>query len=254
MGNAFSQVPQPVLTTFDGIRGTTYDSAHRSFPMVGKTFAHYAVLEKAGAGGMGVVFRARDETLHRDVALKVLDFGLAMNIKDASFEGITRSTTFDSGGVAGTLAYLAPELLQGKAPDVRTDIWSLGVLLYELAAGVLPFQGRTGFELTTAILREAPAALPTHVSPGLRAVIIHCLSKEPEKRYQHASEIRAALEALQSDTGVAPRVALEPQRKSTSWYVFAPATVLPALPPALFVYGPINNPRTRIQPAANQPP
>src|SRR5260370_10620148 len=71
MGNAFSQVPQPVLTTFDGIRGTTYDSAHRSLPMVGKTFAHYAVLEKAGAGGMGVVFRARDETLHPDIALNL---------------------------------------------------------------------------------------------------------------------------------------------------------------------------------------
>ncbi len=340
---------------FDEIRGTTYDSAHRSFPMVGKTFAHYAVLEKAGAGGMGVVFRARDETLHRDVALKlpstnnltdvesrervlrearaasalnhphictiyevgevdgqpyiameylagetlnrrippnglptelvldlgaqiadamdhahtqgilhrdlksanvrmtssgqlkVLDFGLAMNIKDTSFEGVTRSTTLDSGGVAGTLAYLAPELLQGKAPDVRTDVWSLGVLLYELAAGVLPFQGRTGFELTTAILRESPAALPTHVTPGLRAVIMRCLSKEPEKRYQHASEIRAALEALQSDTGVAPRVALEPQRKSPTWYVLAAASVLAAVAAVLFVYGRIGKPAGGMQ-------
>ncbi|HEV1993154.1 MAG TPA: protein kinase, partial [Candidatus Acidoferrum sp.] len=335
---------------FDGIHGTTYDSAHRSYLMVGKTFAHYTVLEKAGAGGMGVVFRARDETLHRDVALKlpstnaltdaesrelilrearaasalnhphictiyevgevdgqpyiameylagetlsrrippnglptesvldlgaqiadamdhahtqgilhrdlksanvrmtssgqlkVLDFGLAMNIKEASFEGVTRSTSLDSGSVVGTLAYMAPELFQAKAPDVRTDLWSLGVLLYELAAGALPFQGRTGFELTTAILRESPAALPTHVTPGLRAVIMHCLSKEPEKRYQRASEVRAALEALQSDTGVAPRAALQPERKSATWYVLAAVSLLAAVAIVLFLYGRISKP------------
>jgi eukaryotic-like serine/threonine-protein kinase len=103
--------------------------------------------------------------LHRDLKsanvrmtssgqLKVLDFGLAMSIKEASLEGVTRSTSLDSGSVAGTLAYVAPELLQGNSPDIRTDIWSLGVLLYEMAAGALPFQGRTGFELTTAILRN----------------------------------------------------------------------------------------------------
>src|SRR5713226_10340037 len=135
--------------------------------------------------------------LHRDLKsanvrmtstgqLKVLDFGLALNIRDASFEGITRSTNLDSGGVVGTLAYIAPELLRGTASDARSDIWSLGVLLYELAAGALPFHGRTGFELTTAILRESPAALPTHVTPGLRAVIMHSLAKDPEKRYQRA--------------------------------------------------------------------
>jgi eukaryotic-like serine/threonine-protein kinase len=324
--------------------------------MLGKTFAHYVVLEKAGAGGMGVVFRARDETLHRDVALKlpstnnltdaesrervlrearaasalnhphictiyevgevdgqpyiameylagetlsrripssglstesvldlgaqvadamdhahtqgilhrdlksanvrmtssgqlkVLDFGLAMNVKETSLEGVTRSTSLDSGSVVGTLAYMAPELLQGKVSDARTDIWSLGVLLYEMAAGALPFQGRTGFELTTAILRESPPTLPTHVTPGLRAVITRCLSKEPEKRYQHASEIRAALEALQSDTGIAPRVTgAEPQAKSRAWYVLAAAGVLTAAALVLLVYGRFSKPSGGMQ-------
>jgi serine/threonine protein kinase len=326
--------------------------------MVGNTFAHYVVLEKSGAGGMGVVFRARDETLHREVALKlpstntltnaesrelllrearaasalnhphictiyevgevdgqpyiameylagetlsrrippngmpaesvldlgaqvadamdhahtqgilhrdlksanvrmsssgqlkVLDFGLAMNMKDASFEGVTRSTSLDSGSVVGTLAYMAPELLQGKAPDVRTDIWSLGVLLYELAAGALPFQGRTGFELTTAILRESPAALPTHVTPGLRAVIMHCLAKDPEKRYQRASEIRAALEALQSDTGVTQRVEAPSIEKSRARYTLAVAGLLAVAAVLFFLYGRFNKSGGGMQAAA----
>src|SRR5580704_2151570 len=311
--------------------------------MIGKTFAHYVVLEKAGAGGMGVVFRARDETLHRDVALKlpsknscsdedarerilrearaasalnhphictiyevgevdgqpyiameyiagetlsrrippnglptesvldlaaqvadaldhahtqgilhrdlksanvrmtssgqlkVLDFGLALNLNDAGVEGLTRSTNLDTSSVVGTLAYMAPELLVGKPPDSRTDIWSLGVLLYELAAGVLPFQGRTGFELTTAILRETPPALPTHVTPGLRAVITRCLAKEPEKRYQRASEVRAALEALQSATGVTQRVAQT--EKSRTSFLLGAIGLLAVAVVALLVFG-----------------
>jgi len=124
------------------------------------------------------------------------------------------------------LAYIAPELLQGKTADARSDIWSLGVLLYELAAGTLPFHGRTGFELTTAILRESPPALPTHVTPGLRAVITRCLAKDPDHRYQRASEIRAALEALQSDTGVTPRAPVPPSGKSAARYVLAASILL----------------------------
>jgi serine/threonine protein kinase len=301
--------------------------------MVGKKFAQYVILEEAGTGGMGVVYRARDETLNRDVALKlpwgdaasneeararvlrearaasalnhpnictiyevgeaegqpyiameylagetlsrripldglptesvlalgaqiadaldhahthgilhrdlkssnvrltatgqlkVLDFGLAQNLKDG-VEGATRSTNPHSDDAAGTTAYMAPELLQGKSADTRTDIWSLGVVLYELAAGRLPFNGRTKFELGTHILRESPESLPTHVTPGLRGVIMRCLSKEADQRYQRASEIRAAMEALQSDTGVALRVDQAPPRQHTIPYLLAAAGVL----------------------------
>jgi len=105
-----------------------------------------------------------------------------MSIKDSAFEGVTRTTNLDTGEAAGTLAYMAPELLKGKISDVRTDIWSLGVVLYELAAGTLPFHGGTSFEVSTAVLREPPAALPPHVTRVCGAVIMRCLAKEPEKR------------------------------------------------------------------------
>jgi eukaryotic-like serine/threonine-protein kinase len=318
--------------------------------MPGDTFAHYVILEKAGAGGMGVVYRARDEKLRRDVALKlpnlgsltneeararilrearaasalnhpnictiyevgevdgqpyiameyvpgetlskripaeglttesvldfgaqiadaldhahthgilhrdlkspnvrvtaaglvkVLDFGLAMSIKDSAFEGVTRTTNLDTGEVAGTLAYMAPELLQGKNSDVRTDIWSLGVVLYELAAGTLPFHGGTSFEVSSAIMREPAAALPAHVTPGLRAVILRCMAKEPEKRYQRASEVRAAMEALQSDTGVTQRVELPPTRKPMTSYLLGAVSLLAVAAVVLLIYGRLNKP------------
>ena len=150
--------------------------------------------------------------LHRDLKsanvrlsgsgqVKVVDFGLAMSFKEGELEGPTKSTLMDSSAVSGTLAYLAPEVLAGEKPDVRSDIWSLGVMLYEMASGTHPFRGRTAFEMSSTILREAPRALPTHVPPGLRAIILHCLAKQPEQRYQRAGEVKAALEALHSNGG-----------------------------------------------------
>jgi eukaryotic-like serine/threonine-protein kinase len=272
--------------------------------MIGETIDHYRILGEIGAGGMGTVYRARDEILHRDVALKllrtekinnresrahilhearaaaslnhphictiyqvgefqgasyiamehvdgqplsaqvpagglplelilryagqiadalahahargvihrdlktanvvitaqgyvkVLDFGLAKRIQEDAIEE-TRSmlSGFQGSDMVGTLPYMAPEILSGEKADARTDIWSFGVLLYNLATGALPFKGRTSFELTSSILKETPDRSAI-TNPSLRAVILRCLAKKPEQRYQGASEVKAALEIL----------------------------------------------------------
>ncbi len=280
--------------------------------MVGETLGHYLIEERLGAGGMGVVYRARDTRLERTVALKllgdkllsdeaararllnearaasalnhpnictvyevgeagglawiamecvegkplsgliprdglpletalryavqiadalahahergivhrdlksanvvitgdgrpkVLDFGLAKRLRETRTQDATQSVVSlaegGAGGVAlsGTLRYMAPEVLRGEPADARSDLWAFGVILHEMAAGAPPFDGKTGFELTAAILREPPAPLPPRVPPALRTVIGRCLDKEPGQRYQRASEARAVLEVVGS--------------------------------------------------------
>ena len=135
-----------------------------------------------------------------DGLAKVLDFGLAKQLGSGPSESLTRSfaTLENASSVSGTLSYMAPELLRGEAPDYRNDLWSLGVVLYETASGRLPFEGRTGFEISSAIIRDIPTPLGPPVSPALWATIQRCLAKEPMQRYQRASEVQAALEAVQS--------------------------------------------------------
>lgn len=272
--------------------------------MIGQTFDHYKILAKLGEGGMGVVYRARDEVLNRDVALKflgagtidkvgrdhllreaqtasalshpnictiyqigqtddnffvvmeliegkslselitatglsmetvsrygaqiadalahahdrgivhrdlkgsnvmvtpegrvkVLDFGLATRLEREEISEITLSYEALESKLVGTLPYMAPEILRGQKGDQLSDLWALGVLLYEAAAGRLPFLGKTGFEISAAVLREPPPPLPPTIPPGLAAVIQRCLVKERIERYQRVSEVRAALEMLQ---------------------------------------------------------
>jgi Tfp pilus assembly protein PilF/predicted Ser/Thr protein kinase len=129
--------------------------------------------------------------------VKVLDFGLAKRLITEEIGEATRSqlSLTEEGVIAGTLPYLAPETLQGIPADARSDIWALGVVLYEMAAGTRPFEGRTGFELTSSILRDTPAPVPARTPAGLRAVIRKCLEKDLEKRFQTVCEVRSALEA-----------------------------------------------------------
>jgi eukaryotic-like serine/threonine-protein kinase len=148
---------------------------------------------------------------------KVLDFGLAKRFSAAELEEATRSqkSLTEAGAIVGTLPYMAPEALRGEGADARTDVWALGVVLYEMLSGALPFHGQTEYALSSAIVREPPAPLPQHVPPGLRAIVQRCLAKEPGQRYQRAAEARSALEAIGPDT--APAAARPLARARRGW-------------------------------------
>ncbi len=164
---------------------------------------------------------------------KVLDFGLALRQRGEEFAEVTRSkvSLAQESTVSGTLHAIAPEVLRGEPSDPRSDVWALGVLLYEMAAGHLPFEGKTGFEMSSAILREQPAPLPPRVPSALRAVILRCLSKDPVQRFARASEVRASLETIQSSEDAIP-VATAPRASARP---FSSLIVLAAMGGALVV-------------------
>jgi eukaryotic-like serine/threonine-protein kinase len=143
--------------------------------------------------------------------VKVLDFGLAKHMTpgEISLKTQSISTLTSDGAIVGTMHYMAPELFRGESADARSDIWALGVILYEMANGKRPFRGKTSYELSSVILHEDPPRLADNVPLGLRAVTEHCLAKDPQQRYQHASEVRAALEALRTNSAMIPASAIQ---------------------------------------------
>jgi len=135
--------------------------------------------------------------------LKVLDFGLAKLLDDVESEGETRTTVVSGEGrIVGTAAYMSPEQAEGRPLDSRSDLFSLGVVLYEIATGARPFRGDTSVSLLSAILRDTPKSVT-----GLRAdlprefgrIVRRCLQKDPEERYQTAKDVRNDLRALRAD-------------------------------------------------------
>jgi len=127
---------------------------------------------------------------------KLLDFGLAQRLDAPAIEALSQSrkSLAELGGAAGTLIYMAPELLRGKPATTSSDIWSLGVLLYEILSGRLPFQGQTAFEVSMAIMVEDPPALDAALPERLQTLVRKCLEKDPAQRPGDAAGIQAALE------------------------------------------------------------
>jgi len=294
--------------------------------MIGQILGHYRILEKIGAGGMGVVYRARDERLDRDVALKVLptgaladdaarrrfrkealtlaklahphiamifdfdtqdrvdflvmeyvagqtlalklnegvmpekeilslgaqiaaaldaahqegvvhrdlnprnilvtprgqtkvlDFGLAKLLRPRGDVEATQSFA-ETEGVAGTLPYMAPEQLRGEALDGRTDIYALGCVFYEMAAGRRPFTEDSAPWLTDEILHQtavSPRALNARLSPQFESIILKCMAKDPEDRYQSAKELSVDLRRLATPSAAAV-AGTKPRRTQARW-------------------------------------
>src|SRR5580704_19661556 len=296
--------------------------------MIGQTVSRYLILEKIGAGGMGVVYRAHDERLDRDVALKVLppgvfrddaarkrfrkealalskqnhpniatihdfdsqdgvdflvmecitgstlshklrseglsekevvslglqiasaleeahdhgivhrdlkpsnifltpknqikilDFGLAVLLKPDESADVTLSDS-DVSGISGTLPYMAPEQLLGKPADTRSDIYSVGTVLFEMSTGSRPFDNKVSTALSNDIIYKQPArpaSLRQSLSARLEEIILKCLEKAPADRYQSAKELVVDLRRLHSPTtGVIDPV--KPRRRFRPWLI-----------------------------------
>ena len=164
--------------------------------------------------------------------LKVLDFGLAKLKREFVEEVISElptQTATQEGRILGTVAYMSPEQAEGKKVDHRSDIFSLGIVLYEMATGQRPFGGDTTASILSSILKDQPASV-TDVNPALPRdlgkIIRRCLGKDPEHRYQTAKDLRNELEELKQevDSGdVEPGTSFFARAKTSRKWIIAAA-------------------------------
>ena len=154
----------------------------------------------------------------RDGRVKILDFGLAKLTRP---EGVpatdapTVASQTDPGVVMGTVGYMSPEQVKGQAADHRSDLFSLGAILYEMVSGRRAFRGETSVETMSAILKEDPPDLietNRSVPAAMERIVRHCLEKNPEERFQSARDVAFSLQSLSGSTS--QQAAIAPARRS----------------------------------------
>jgi eukaryotic-like serine/threonine-protein kinase len=202
----------------------------------------------AAAHGAGVIHRdikPANIFLTTERRTKILDFGIAKLLRTASDVELTKqpTATTDTGMMIGTPGYMAPEQLDGEAVDARTDIFALGVVLYEMISGTRAFAATSPIEESYAILKHIPEP-PAGAPASLARVVMRCLEKRPEARFQSAIDLAFALDELDASTDPVARISASslvdvpaPTRTPRRWLpiVVAAAAIVVAVGAGLVV-------------------
>jgi len=160
-----------------------------------------------------------------DGRVKILDFGVAKLQADSERSVEELTTITRNGSVIGTVAYMSPEQLRAKTVDPRSDIFSMGAILYEMLAGHRAFQGETEVDTMTAVLLEEPPEIDleqANIPASFQQIVRHCLEKDPQNRFQSARDLGFALDTLSDASGGRPK-----HLRGRGWQVTILVKVLP---------------------------